>query len=81
MEETMLPVPSLKRVRLGQFLTQQELAQRAGLTRLSIGRIEGGQPARVSTIKKLASALEVEPAALTAPVPQEQASGQHAATA
>jgi len=76
----MLPLPSLKRIRLSQFMTQEELAERAGLSRLSVNRIEGGQPARLSTIKKLATTLGVAPATLTAPEDQADA-GEHEAAA
>ena len=58
-------VPSLKRIRESRFLTQQELADKAGVHRVTIANLEGGQEeARFSTIRKLAAALDVEPAAL-----------------
>ncbi len=66
----MLPLPNLRAVRLRALLTQEQLAQQAGLSRLSVNKIEQGQPARLSTIKKLAAALQVDPAVLMAPAPE-----------
>lgn len=44
--------------------TQQDLAERTGMSPDMISRIEtGGSGARFNTIEKLASALEVDPAA------------------
>jgi transcriptional regulator with XRE-family HTH domain len=58
-------VSSLRRIRESRFLTQQELADRAGIHRVTIANLEGGrEEARFSTIRKLAAALDVEPAAL-----------------
>jgi transcriptional regulator with XRE-family HTH domain len=43
-------------------LTQRELAQRAGITVLSVSKLERGeQIARPSTIRKLARALGIKP--------------------
>jgi len=48
-------------------MTQEELAAASGVTEATISRIESsGQSARISTIKKLAQALGVEPAELVA---------------
>ena len=62
----MSPVPNgLKAVRESRFLTQQELADRSGVSRVTIARLESGDyDARFSTIKKLAAALEVAPESL-----------------
>ena len=61
-------VPQLKRlkqIRERQFLTQKELGEKAGISRITIARLEGaGEDARFSTVKKLAAALGVEPADL-----------------
>ena len=55
----------LKLLRRRSALTQHELAARAGVSRAAIARIETGQEdARPATIRKLASALRVEPAEL-----------------
>ncbi len=52
------------------FLSKGELAERAGLDRGTIGRIEGGGVTQVhpKTIRKIASALCVKPATL---IPQD----------
>jgi transcriptional regulator with XRE-family HTH domain len=48
-----------------QGMTQEDLAQRAGVSTDMIGRIEtGGTGARFPTIQKLAEALKVDPAEL-----------------
>ncbi len=55
-------VPRLKTLRQRAFLTQRELAQRAGLSEVTVNRLEQGkQTARISTIRKLAAALGVLP--------------------
>lgn len=52
----------LRSVRERKYVTQQELAERTGLTEATISRIENGlnQP-RISTVRKLADALGVHP--------------------
>lgn len=57
----MLVLKKLRRLRERAALTQAELAAKAGLTRLSIIRIEAGQPARPTTTRRLARALGVKP--------------------
>lgn len=54
----------LRATREARFLTQAELAERAGVSRVAIIRLESGTPARVSTARKLAAALGVEPGVL-----------------
>jgi transcriptional regulator with XRE-family HTH domain len=53
----------LQEIRERQFLTQQELADLAGVAKVTIARIETGvtRPS-FATIRKLAAALGVEPA-------------------
>jgi transcriptional regulator with XRE-family HTH domain len=60
-------------VRLGRLrylreraaLTQKELGDRAGLTRISVMRLEAGERSpRPGTVRKLARALRVKPAEL-----------------
>jgi transcriptional regulator with XRE-family HTH domain len=62
-------LPSLRHVREARLLTQQELADRAGVHRVTIANLEttSGE-ARFSTVRKLAAALEVEPSELMQPV-------------
>ena len=57
----MFPLPSLKRIRLKRLSSQADLAAATDLTETTISRIEHGHPARLSTIRKLARALWVEP--------------------
>jgi transcriptional regulator with XRE-family HTH domain len=62
-----------RRARLAQLralnvLTQRELAERAGVTLLSVHKIETGQQEpRPATIRKLARALGVKPTDLMEP--------------
>jgi transcriptional regulator with XRE-family HTH domain len=52
----------LRELRNLAFLTQRELAERAGLTQASVARLETGKHrARPSTARRLAAALGVEP--------------------
>ncbi len=49
-----------------RFLTQAELSERSGVSERAIIRLEqpNGSTPRISTVRKLADALEVEPADL-----------------
>jgi transcriptional regulator with XRE-family HTH domain len=61
-------VENLRRLRLEQFLSQAELARRAGLHPLTITRLETGAMApSTRTVRALAGALGVEPRALAMP--------------
>ena len=52
-------------MRLQRLVTQAELAQSTGVTKATISRIETGTTkARISTIRRLAKALKVDPAEL-----------------
>jgi transcriptional regulator with XRE-family HTH domain len=56
---------NLKRLRTLNALTQEELASKAGLTPAAVARIERNEAEpRPSTLRKLASALDVKPAAI-----------------
>ena len=56
----------LKAIRESKFLTQEMLAERSGVSRPTIARLErGDEEARFTTIRKLAAALDVEPIDLT----------------
>ena len=59
----------LKELRLQADLTQEELAKKAGVSRVNIAMLESGkQPtAKSDTIIKLAKALDVDPGALLCP--------------
>jgi transcriptional regulator with XRE-family HTH domain len=59
----------LKAMRERKALTQQELADRAGINRVTLARIEtGGAEPYPATVRKLAEALGVEPAELMEPL-------------
>ncbi len=50
-------------------MTQQELADKAGITRVALSRIESGQAEpRPTTVRRLAQVLRVEPDALMDPI-------------
>ncbi len=54
---------NLKRLRTLNALTQEELANKAGLTPAAVARIERNEAEpRPSTLRKLAGALDVKPA-------------------
>ncbi len=56
---------SLKEQRVNRFMTQEQLAQAAGISARQLVRIEKNEvEPRFSTILKLAEALEVEPSEL-----------------
>ena len=53
---------NLKRLRVLNAVTQAELAQKAGLTPAAVARIERNEAEpRMTTLRKLAEALGVEP--------------------
>ena len=59
---------NLRQLRLEQFLTQAELARRAGLHALTVTRLEAGTTApSARTVRGLAEALGVEPRDLATP--------------
>ena len=67
-------LPRLRAIRERKALSQQELAEMAGLSRVAIVRIEAGlSDPYPRTIRKIAAALNVEPADLMAPE-EDQAS-------
>ena len=52
----------LREVRERLFVTQADLAQRTGIAEATISRLENGaQRPRISTVRKLAEALNVAP--------------------
>ncbi len=52
----------LRRIRTEQALTLRALGERSGVAFDTINKLENGhRPARLSTIRKLADALSVEP--------------------
>ncbi len=62
-----VPVPGLPSLRRQAGLSQRALAERAGLGRNTISRLEQGANARYETITLLAQALQVPPTRLIKP--------------
>src|SRR5438067_12633075 len=59
---------NLRRLRLERFLSQAELARRAGLHALTVTRLEAGTTApSTRTVRALAEAMAVEPRGLASP--------------
>ena len=58
---TVVKLTRLRAVRERKALTQDELAELAGVSRQTVVKIEGGLEPRPPTIRKLAQALGVEP--------------------
>ena len=59
---------SLRRLRVERFLSQRELARRAGLHAITLVRLEAGATApSTRTVRALADALGIEPGELTRP--------------
>jgi transcriptional regulator with XRE-family HTH domain len=59
---------AVRRLRAQRYLSQAELAAKAGLSRTTIARIEAGEIVPYPrTVRKLAEALEVGPAELAPP--------------
>ena len=62
---------NLRKERQAQELTQEELADRAGMSSRYVGSIERGSvSATVSVLGRLAEALQVDPCRLIAPPPR-----------
>lgn len=60
-------LPGLRQARENAFLSQTDLAKKAGLTQSTIWSLEAGDTGRgayPATIRKLAKALDVHPTAL-----------------
>lgn len=56
---------NLKRIRVEKRMTQQKLADKSGVSRVTIGLIERGEcdDVKISTLKLLADALGCKPSA------------------
>jgi len=66
MQHTLDPVGRrVRTLRLQHALSQAELAERAGVARSTLLKIEAGHPSHPRTVRKIASALGVRPTALT----------------
>ncbi len=53
-------VQDLENTRKAASLTQEELAKRAGVSRMTVSRIEAGMDPRLSTLQELARAMGME---------------------
>jgi transcriptional regulator with XRE-family HTH domain len=60
-------VPRLKAIRESKVISQEELALSSEVNVTTISRLENGQVARITTIRKLAKALGVNPTELVRP--------------
>ncbi len=69
-DANVVKVPGLVRCRMAATLSQRELAARAGVSHVTIARLEGGHDAHPRTVRKLAEALEVKPAELMGQPPE-----------
>ena len=59
---------NLRRLRVGRFLSQRELARQAGLHPVTLARLEAGRAApSTRSVRALAVVLGVEPRELTSP--------------
>jgi transcriptional regulator with XRE-family HTH domain len=67
---TLAATPSLRYWRTQLALPQSELAELAKVGIATVQRLEAGGSARLSTIRRLALALEVSPAQLMAEPPE-----------
>jgi transcriptional regulator with XRE-family HTH domain len=57
-----MDLPRLRRIRQGAVMSQEELAEKSGVARDTISKLETGRRgAYPSTIRKLAAGLEVKP--------------------
>lgn len=62
-------VPRLRQLREWAALSQEDLALRADVSRVTVTRAEQGLPIRISSVRKLARALRVTPRELQTPPP------------
>jgi transcriptional regulator with XRE-family HTH domain len=62
LEVRVLDLPHLRSIRRRAILSQEELAERSGVARDTISKLESGRrKAYPTTIRKLAAGLDVEP--------------------
>jgi DNA-binding XRE family transcriptional regulator len=59
-----MKVPKLRMQRERKLLTQEDLGKSAGVSRATIISLEAGADARLSTVRKLATALGLDPGEL-----------------
>ena len=54
-----MPTNKLQQVRVGLMMSKAELARKAGLSTLTIDRVESGRPCRLDTKRRILSALQL----------------------
>jgi transcriptional regulator with XRE-family HTH domain len=54
-----VPVPNLRFWRVHALLTQQQLAEKAGVGIATVIRLEGGEGANLLTVQRIANALNI----------------------
>ena len=64
----MAKLTRLKAIRERKALSQEELAKKAGINRVTLARIEAGAEPYPATVRKLADALGVDPSELMEPL-------------
>lgn len=64
-------VPRLHELRRARMWTRRDLASRSDVTEVTILNAENGKPIRYATVRKLATALDVEPQVLCEQAPAE----------
>jgi transcriptional regulator with XRE-family HTH domain len=64
----MAKLTRLKAIRERKALSQEDLAKKAGINRVTLARIETGAEPYPATVRKLAEALGVDPAELMEPL-------------
>jgi DNA-binding transcriptional regulator YiaG len=55
----------IRRLRLSHAMTQHDLAKLAGISRITVARLERGAPASPSSVRSIAQALGVQPSTVT----------------
>ncbi len=72
----------LREVRERKFITQEELSARTGMSVSNISRVENGlQRPRITTVRKLAAALGIDPEELVEWEAEAETTGQGKAAA
>lgn len=71
-------IPYLRQWRKSRYLSQEAMANLAGISRITITRLEHGDTAKDITIRRISKALGITPAQLMQPPsePEKVASGK-----
>jgi len=54
------PANNLRVARESRMLSKAELARKAGISPLTLGRVESGEACRLSTMRKILQALDID---------------------